>query len=292
MDSAAEHRFRDLIEGLGAIVWEADAETLRVSFVSREAELLLGYPLNDWLTAPDIWSRIIHPDDYVRVRTAWAAALREGEDPAFEYRAVAADGRILWLRDMTRVVEDETGQAHRLRGILLDVTERRQAEEALRQSERHFRSLIENALDTITVLDREGAILYESPSVERVLGYRPDVLVGQNVFGMVHPDDLRRVLEAFGELVERPRSIRSVSLRFRHRDGSWRNLEATGKNLLDDPVVAGVVVNARDVSERRQLEEQLQQAWKMDAIGRLAGGVAHDFNNLLTAIREIGRAHV
>jgi two-component system, cell cycle sensor histidine kinase and response regulator CckA len=154
----------------------------------------------------------------------------------------------------------------------------------LREREEYFKSLIEQALDIIAVLDAEGAIRYASPSVFPLLGYVPEEVVGRRMLDLVHADDAGTTLRVFAEGVATGKGGRLLELRFRHKDGSYRILEAIGRYLLDDPVVRGVVINARDVTERRSLERQLLQAQKMEAVGRLAGGIAHDFNNVLTAI--------
>jgi two-component system sensor histidine kinase/response regulator len=131
---------------------------------------------------------------------------------------------------------------------------------ALRRSERYFRSLIENASDTITILNRDATVRYESPSVRRLLGYDPEDLVHTSVLDRVHPEDVGRAREALARILERPGVGDTIECRMRHRDGSWRVFEARGSNLLDDPVVQGVVINARDISERTQAEAEMQRA--------------------------------
>jgi PAS domain S-box-containing protein len=162
--------------------------------------------------------------------------------------------------------------------------EREQAQDGLRRSEIYFRRLTESALDLITILGPDGVIRYESSSIEQVLGYKPEEYTGQNAFSFVHPEDLPRVSHAFMEALGNQGNTPLLSFRFRHRDGSYRVLEGVGNNLLADPVVAAIVFNSRDITERKRLEEQFLQAQKVQAIGQLAAGVAHDFNNILTAI--------
>ncbi len=157
---------------------------------------------------------------------------------------------------------DEFGQLARgFRRMVAEVSARedqlRQAQDDLIRRERHFRSLIENGSDVITVLDRDGTIRYESPSIRRVLGYDPKDLVGQARFDMVHPDDLPTVTDGMSRLVGGQNVDRPLEYRFRHKSGEWRTLEATGTSLLDDPAVGGIVINSRDVTERKLAEAEL-----------------------------------
>ena len=146
---AHETRYRDLVEGLDAIVWEADAATFAFTFVSRRAEAILGYPIERWVTERNFWANMIYPADRDPTIALCRAATAQGNDHAFDYRAVAADGRMVWLRDIVHVVRDEAGQAERLRGVMVDITERKRAEE--------WRQHYTQALDSLTA----GALLRE-----------------------------------------------------------------------------------------------------------------------------------
>jgi two-component system, cell cycle sensor histidine kinase and response regulator CckA len=142
-------------------------------------------------------------------------------------------------------------------GLSRDVTSRRDAELALARSELHFRSLIENALDMITVVDEQGAVRYASPSHERILGYPVNALVGQNIRSIIHPDDLPPILRGIEELAGEAGAVLRQEIRVRHADGHWLVLEVAGSNLQEEGV-EGLVVNSRDVTDRRAAEEALR----------------------------------
>ncbi|NIR50113.1 PAS domain S-box protein [candidate division KSB1 bacterium] len=141
-----------------------------------------------------------------------------------------------------------------------NVTELKQAHEELQQREEHFRSLIENASDIITIVDAEGKFTYQSPAVERVLGYKPKDLLGKNAFDLVHPDDVNLVQEKFRQVMEHPGSAETAWFRFRHKNGSWRVLESTGKTLSKDSNETGMVINSRNITQRKQAQEALQES--------------------------------
>ena len=138
-----------------------------------------------------------------------------------------------------------------------DISARKRSEAAIRTSEDRFRTLIENASDIITIMDGDGIIRYESPSVERILGWTSEEMCGKNAFELIHPADAQRVLEVFIGLQGKPGVTESVRFRYACRDGSWKHLEALGSNLLGEPSIAGILVNSRDVSERVAQEEQI-----------------------------------
>ena len=146
-----------------------------------------------------------------------------------------------------------------------------------------FQALVESCADVFALLDANGTVRYSSPSVERVLGYGAKERVGQSGFSLIHDDDVAAATEALSRCLADPGVPCTFASRLRHKDGSWRHIEATMVNRLSDPV-GGIVVNYRDVSEKRAAEAQARQAQKMEAVGRLARGIAHDFNNVLAAI--------
>ncbi len=162
--------------------------------------------------------------------------------------------------------------------------ERKQVEAARAASEAHFRSLIENASDLVTVVDAHGTIRFQGPSSERLLGFTPGELTGRRVFEWIHPDDAPRVATAIQRALESPGVPEGVEFRFRHKDGSWRTLESMGRSIVDADGDHVIAVNSRDVTEHRRQEGELRQAQRMDTIGHLAGGVAHDFTNVLAVI--------
>jgi PAS domain S-box-containing protein len=128
----------------------------------------------------------------------------------------------------------------------------------MHESEHLFYSLIQNSSDIITILKEDGIISYKSPSLKRLLGYEPKELIGRNIFELVHSDDLKKTRGAFAEVIRNPDVLLSTQFRFRHKYGSWRVLEATGSNQLRNAMVAGIVVNSRDVTERIKAEELLR----------------------------------
>ena len=162
--------------------------------------------------------------------------------------------------------------------------QRRQAESALRESEERFRALVENSSDALLLIDGLGRVQYMAPSSTRHLGWTSEQVCGRSIFDFLHPDDRHQIAGAMSGTLSGPGRSITVEVRVQHADGAYRTLEAVAANHIEEPSVGAIVVNARDVTERRRLEDQLRHAQKMEALGQLAGGVSHDFTNLLTAI--------
>ena len=161
-------------------------------------------------------------------------------------------------------VQERTADLSRANELLkTEVNERRQAEEALEQSGKRFRALIENSADAITLLDSNGVAIYDSPAAPGMLGYFNNELIGQNIFNLMHEEDLASIQPLFQKLIETPGARLNNIFRFLHKDGSWRWIESISTNLLAEPSVKAIVVNYRDITERKNAELTLLNAQKL-----------------------------
>jgi two-component system cell cycle sensor histidine kinase/response regulator CckA len=270
------------MDDLQAVIWEADPVTFQFQYVSRGAEAILGYPTEHWLTQPTFWVDLLYPDDREHAHRECLTAVAECRDHDFEYRVRTRSGEVRWLRDIVTVI-CEGGRPVTLRGLMVDITLQKTDDADRGREERYRRVALEHSLDIVTIIDARGVIQYSSPSVTRVLGYSAEDRAGRSLFDLVHADDASRVRATLEAVFTSGGVPPFVHARYRHADGTWRVLEATGQRL-DDSSGPLFVISARDVTERMQLEEQFRHAQKMEALGRLTGSVAHDFNNLLMTI--------
>ena len=202
-----------------------------------------------------------------------------GEESAIEALHAGATDYILKHRPQKMLAAIERALRERD-----DRESRLKAETDLRRAEETFRALIENTLDVISVIDRQAHFTFNSPSIERVLGYTPEELFSTNCFHIVHADDLDAAQTAFARALASPNETITIEIRVRHKSGEWRNLEIIGKSLLPGSAIEGVVINSRDVTEKRLTEAQLLRAQRMECLGVLAGGISHDLNNILSPV--------
>lgn len=402
----SQQAFASLVTTIDGIVWEADPDTFQFSFVSPQAERILGYPASQWMEEPTFWAEHLHPDDRARAVSYCVTATREMRDHSFQYRMVAANGRVVWLHDLVTVIS-ENGRPVKLRGIMVDITrskrteealalfrtlidqttdaievidpatgrfldvnetacrahgysreeflslnihdiesrdqadskfwlhaleelrrvgskifegehrrkdgstfpveinanyvagandyviaivrdttDRKRAEEALRESEYRFRQVTETIDEVFWLTDvTKNTMIYISPAYEKIWGRKCAALYENphSWLEAVHAEDRDRVIAG---LPSQRNGIYDIEYRITQPGGAVRWIHDRAFPIRDTSGavyrIAGV---AEDITARRQLEEQFRQSQKMEAIGQLAGGIAHDFNNLLTVVQ-------
>ncbi len=278
-----------ILADLPAIVWEADGITYRVTFVSPRARDLLGHDPATWVGVPDFWEDHLHPNDRDRSVAASERALAARTPCTLEYRFRAADGSYRWFQDRFRVISNERGGL-RLAGVMIDVTDEHAAREAQQAAEAERDRLIqaiEQADEAIFITDTEGRFVYANAGFERATGYRRDEITGRTASVLQGDPPEAADIGIWAAL--RERGHWSGELLARRKDGStYREASSVAAVRDASGAVVGFVSAGRDVTRERELEAQLAQAARMEAIGQLAGGIAHEFNNLLTAILGYG----
>jgi PAS domain S-box-containing protein len=256
----SEERYRIVAESATDAILTFD-ERGSIIFVNHACEKIFGYAVEEMIGRPlakllpdcprrfsqsFAWVDLTTGQSYLGTETVQIPGLhRNGSDLVLE----ATIGEFI-----------ERGR-HQFTAVLRDITERHRAAEALRRSDERFRSLIENASDLIAILDHEGRVLYASPSVRRILGVASGEVEGTQALDWVHPGDRDAVRRIFNEQVASAQSgARQFECRLLRRDGSWRVVEAIGRNLMGEPAVQGYVCNLRDITDRTQAQEELRAA--------------------------------
>jgi PAS domain S-box-containing protein len=278
----SEERFRLLAENAKDIIYRYSFKpTPSFEYVSPSATPITGYTPEEHYADPELGLKLVYPDD----RHVLEAFLRspESADRFLTLRWICKDGRIIWTEQQITPFYDDQGELVAIDGIGRDITERKEAEDALRRSEERFRSLVQNASDIIIILEADGTVRYVSPAIERVLGLQTEDVIGKNAVAFVDPVDRTRAIRTFAEAKKEPGVAPPVEFRLRHEDGTWRHLEINRSNLLDDPAVGGIVFNLRDVTDRKAAEEQLRRRAFHDLLGGLQSRYL-----LLDAVQEPG----
>jgi two-component system, cell cycle sensor histidine kinase and response regulator CckA len=254
IENDAEARYRHLVESATDIIYTHDLDG-RIMSINAAGEKLLGFDRGEAIGAQI--SEWIVPEHRERARAMTEQKLNEGGSTTYEVDVLTRNGRRVRIEVSTQIMFKD-GVPIGVQGIARDITERRQASEALETSERYFRALLENAADAITIMNADGSIRYSSPSIERIVGYVPEERRGKSVFEIIIPEDQAKARVLFERLWEDPEATVDAVLRLRHRDGTIRHIQFLVRNLLADPVVAGIVVNWHDITEKVHAEDQLR----------------------------------
>lgn len=252
----SEGRFRAIFEGAGFGIALVD---LKEQTVESNPELQEMFGCAGEELRRIVFFEFTHPDHAV---TYWddVQKLLAGQSGRYqmEKRYHRKNGQSAWFQLNVTLLRGVDNEPRFVICIVKDITDQKQAEKSLQLSEERFRALFENTMDMVVVVDSNGTNRMQSPSVEKILGYRPEERLGQNAFEFVHPQDRSKVYKAFTEGIPTPESTNTVEHRIRHRDGSWRFLESRGRNLLHDPALSGILINARDITDRKRTEQELK----------------------------------
>jgi PAS domain S-box-containing protein len=254
--SGSNEQFRNLVNTIDGIVWEADAQTFRFTFVGDQAERILGYPVKQWLREPTFWKDHLHPEDRDWAVQFCVNATTEKRDHDFEYRMIAADGRIVWVRDLVTVVVED-GHPARLRGVMVDTTNRKRAEEAVRHSEKQLRDLVE-AMPAMAFVSRpDGTNEFVSRGWIEFSGLSAEQTAGSGWEAPLHPDDREQHLVKWRASLASGEPFENEA---RHRDaqGNYRWLLVRAVPLRDEH---GSVLKwygaVTDIEDRKRAEALL-----------------------------------
>ena len=268
--------------------WEHNLLTGEIFNSEENARIFFGDDSSKGTRFED-YADAVHPDDRTFVMERHAQLLAEGGPRDIEFRVVWPDGSVHVLFGLATVVRDESGQAVRVYGTNVDITERKFAEKALRQSQERYRLIVDTANEGIWVMDEADKTTFVNAQMAEMFGYEVNEMFGRKLESFLFKEDL----PDYALKMEKRRQgiAEHFERRWQRKDGHVVQTIVSATPIIDaEHHFLGSFAMILDITERRKLEEQLQQAQKMEAIGLLAGGVAHDFNNILTAI--IGYTHL
>ncbi|MBN1867424.1 cache domain-containing protein [Candidatus Sumerlaeota bacterium] len=260
---SSEERLKLAINALKHGIWDFNLETGKIHYTPRWFAIL-GYEPDELPQSYNTWLTHLHPDDREEFERHMREHMEGGDPFSLEYRMRKRDGKWTWILSRGQCVErDSEGKPRRLVGTNADVTPRKTAEIALRDSTEYFRTLISNISDVISIVDERFFVTYTSPNTERHFGWAPKDLIGKEGWATVHPSDLASVRERIDRILSAPEAgPRTFQYRYLRKDGDYADIEITAVNMIDNPLVRGILMNYRDISQRKRTAEALAQSEK------------------------------
>ncbi|MCH7676450.1 PAS domain S-box protein [candidate division KSB1 bacterium] len=277
----SEQTLRQLVETTKILPWQADAQTWKFTYVGPQAEELLGYPSEQWYEK-DFWAEHIHPEDREWTIDFCMKSAGLCKDYEFEYRMLAADGRIVWFHDLVSVVS-ENGKPKLLRGFMIDITERKRIEKAQKDSEEKFRALFTQARDGIVLADSETGLIVDcNQEFEVITGRNLGQLQEMKIWEIRPPDKMKIAKRDFFAIQEKG-GADARELTIKKADGRVVPIEFTSSriNIGGKPYNQSIV---RDITERKESERTIQRMEQLATLGELAANIAHEIRNPLASI--------
>ncbi|MGH9140886.1 MAG: PAS domain-containing protein, partial [Vicinamibacterales bacterium] len=227
----SEERLRLAVDAAQMGLWEWDMVSNRVSWDAKKHDVF-GLANGAFAGTKEAFFELVHSDDRPLLERAIIRAVEDGAPYHNEFRIVAPVGQTRWIANLGQVYRDDDGRPLRMVGVVCDVTDRKLAECALRASEEKFRALVETTSEWIWAIDREGRITYSNPTVEQILGYRPQELIGRSLRSLVHDEDLAKAEAVLSRSLAEKRGWRAFVVRCRRKDDTYCDLECHGVPIL------------------------------------------------------------
>lgn len=262
----SEKRYRLLADNVSDVIFTMDMN-LNFTYVSPSVFRHTGYRSDDFKTLT--LANLVDSETLSRFFDIFKEELETERrfdknikrSRTLEYQQKRKNGSVFWVETTVTFLRDENSKAVGIIGTAHDITERKQMEEILRFEEQRFRNFVEHSSDIIVLINLAGDILYVNPAIKQVLGYTPEERIGAKGFDLVRPDDIPFLTESFATLVSNPQAPAiHGEMHLLHKNGTYRTLEAVGSNLVKDNVVEAIIVNYRDITERKLVEEALQKS--------------------------------
>ncbi|MEP6850788.1 MAG: EAL domain-containing protein [Acidobacteriota bacterium] len=255
-----EGKYRSFIENLPVLFNAVKPDPPFSPIYVSPAFTKFGYSLDQWLDDPNIWEKVIHPNDLDHVFTATSGSTSSGKDVEYEYRTVAADGSVIWVRDRGCLIHDEHGVVTHRQGVIADITETKKAEEDLRESESRYRNLFERASDIIYVHDLKGNYISMNQAAERVMGYERDGELSKNMLEILAPESLETVRTNMAAKVAGTLEQAAYELDCLTKDGRRITLEINRRPIYHDGLPVAIQGIARDITQRKRADLALEES--------------------------------